>query len=102
MLDPAPDSKISAALLRAAQRAYPQLQGVRAVEDWAGMIDVTPDEVPLIGPVAGLEGLTLATGMSGHGFGLGPGAGLLAAQLAAGREPAADPAPFAVGRFARS
>ncbi len=102
MLDPAPDSKISATLLRAAQRAYPQLQGVPAVEDWAGMIDVTPDEVPLIGPVAGLEGLTLATGMSGHGFGLGPGAGLLAAQLAAGRELAADPAPFAVNRFAHS
>ena len=99
MLDPAPDGKMSAALLRAAQRAYPQLRGAAAVEDWGGMIDVTPDEVPLIGPVAGLEGLTLATGLSGHGFGFGPGAGLLAAQLAAGREPAADPAPFATDRF---
>ena len=101
MLDPAPDAKMSAALLRAAQRAYPQLREARAVEDWGGMIDVTPDEVPLIGPVAGLDGLTLATGLSGHGFGFGPGAGLLAAQLAIGRAPAADPAPFAPDRFTR-
>ena len=101
MLDPAPDGKLAADLLRAAGRAYPQLRDARAVEDWGGMIDVTPDELPLIGPIAGLEGLTLATGLSGHGFGFGPGAGLLAAQLAAGREPAADPAPFAAGRFAR-
>ncbi len=101
MLDPAPDAKLSADLLRMARRVYPQLRGVPAVEDWGGMIDVTPDEVPLIGPVAGLEGLTLATGLSGHGFGFGPGAGLLAAQFAAGREPAADPAPFAADRFAR-
>ena len=101
MLDPAPDARQTAALLRAAGRVYPQLRGAQAVEDWGGMIDVTPDEAPLIGPVAGLEGLTIAAGLSGHGFGLGPGAGLLAAQLAVGREPAADPAPFAAGRFAR-
>ena len=101
MLDPAPDTKMSAALLRAAGRVYPQLRDVPAVEDWAGTIDVTPDEVPLIGPVAGLEGLTLASGLSGHGFGFGPGAGLLAAQLATGREPAADPSPFAASRFDR-
>ncbi len=101
MLDPAPDRKMSAALLRAAGRVYPQLREVPAVEDWGGMIDVTPDEVPLIGPVAGVEGLTLASGLSGHGFGFGPGAGLLAAQLATGREPAADPTPFATDRFDR-
>ena len=83
-------------------RAFlPQLRDVPAVEDWGGMIDVTPDEVPTIGPVAGLEGLTLASGLSGHGFGFGPGAGLLAAQLATGRAPAADPAPFATDRFDR-
>ena len=100
-LDPAPDGRMSAALMRAAGRAYPQLRDAPAVEDWGGMIDVTPDEVPLIGPVAGLEGLTLAAGLSGHGFGFGPGAGLLAAQLATGRAPAADPAPFAPARFER-
>ncbi len=98
-LDPAPDARILDGILRDARGVYPQLRGVPAVEGWGGMIDVSPDEVPLLGPVAGIEGLTLATGLSGHGFGLGPGIGLLAAQLAAGRAPAADPAPFAVDRF---
>ena len=100
-LDPPPDRRLLDGILRGAQRVYPQLQGAQAVESWGGMIDVTPDEAPLVGPVAGLEGLTLAAGLSGHGFGLGPGLGLLAAQLATGRQPAADPAPFAPDRFAR-
>lgn len=100
-LDPPPDGRVLDGILSAAQNVFPQLRGVPAVEGWGGMIDVTPDEVPLVGPVPGLEGLTLAAGLSGHGFGLGPGIGLLAAQIAAGREPAADPAPFAPDRFDR-
>ncbi|MYE00820.1 MAG: FAD-binding oxidoreductase [Alphaproteobacteria bacterium] len=100
-LDPLPDRRVLEGILRGARSVYPQLEGVPAVESWGGMIDVTPDEAPLVGPVAGLEGLTLASGLSGHGFGLGPGIGLLAAQLATGREPAADPAPFATDRFDR-
>ena len=60
---------------------------------------MTPDEVPIIGPVEGASGVTVATGLTGHGFGLGPGVGLLAAQLATGREPVVDPTPFSVRRF---
>jgi glycine/D-amino acid oxidase-like deaminating enzyme len=63
------------------------------------MIDVPPDELPVIGEAA--PGLVLATGLSGHGFGLGPGVGLLAAQIATGAEPVVDPAPFAPARFER-
>lgn len=100
-LDPPPDMRVLDGILAGARSVYPQLRNAPAVESWGGMIDVTPDEVPLVGPVAGLEGLMLAGGLSGHGFGLGPGIGLLAAQLATGREPAADPAPFATDRFDR-
>ena len=63
------------------------------------VIDVSPDEVPLVGPVAGAEGMILASGLSGHGFGLGPGVGLLAAQMATGRETVVDPAAFRLERF---
>ena len=63
------------------------------------MIDVSPDEVPLIGPIKGAEGMILASGLSGHGFGLGPGVGLVAAQLATGRTPATDLTPFRLDRF---
>ncbi|RMF36651.1 MAG: FAD-binding oxidoreductase [Alphaproteobacteria bacterium] len=101
VLDPVPDARLLDSILAEAQRIFPKLQGVPVVERWGGMIEVSPDEVPLLGEVGGLEGLTLATGLSGHGFGLGPGLGLLAAQLATGREPVADPAPFAVDRFHR-
>ncbi len=45
------------------------------------MIDVTPDAVPVISPVETLPGFIIATGFSGHGFGIGPAAGKLAADL---------------------
>ena len=41
----------------------------------AGYIDMTPDEIPVISPLDAVPGLFLASGFSGHGFGLGPGAG---------------------------
>lgn len=63
------------------------------------MIDVTPDLVPVISPIDDCPGLFLSTGYSGHGFGIGPGAGRLTADLVSGREPVVDPAPFRFGRF---
>ncbi len=47
-------------------------------------------------------GLFVATGFSGHGFGIGPGAGRRAADLIASDPPVVDPAPFRVDRFART
>jgi glycine/D-amino acid oxidase-like deaminating enzyme len=53
----------------------------------------------VIGPVAKLPGLTLATGFSGHGFGTAPAAGQLAADLLMGAPPILDPAPYRLDRF---
>ena len=50
-----------------------------------------PDAVPVISAVDSLPGFFLATGFSGHGFGIGPGAGRLAADLVAGDTPIVDP-----------
>jgi glycine/D-amino acid oxidase-like deaminating enzyme len=80
-------------------RLYPQFRAAPIVQEWAGYIDVTPDAVPYIGAVGATPGLTLATGFSGHGFGIGPGAGRLAADLATGQTPSVDPSPFRVSRF---
>ncbi|WP_236741673.1 FAD-dependent oxidoreductase [Brucella abortus] len=44
-------------------------------QEWAGLIDTMPDIIPVISPLPGVEGLIVATGFSGHGFGIGPGAG---------------------------
>ncbi len=64
-----------------------------------GMIDVTPDAVPVISAVDDVPGLVVATGFSGHGFGIGPAAGRLAADLVTGAAPLVDPAPFRFSRF---
>ena len=101
VLDPVPNARLLDNVLAAAEDIYPGLRGAKVAERWGGVIDVMPDEMPVIGPAPGHEGLIIASGLSGHGFGIGPGVGLLAAQLATGREPVADPAPFSVDRFRR-
>ncbi len=100
VLDPVPDHAVLDQVMRDAARLFPQLAEVRPLERWAGMIDVTPDEIPVLGPVPGLPGLLIATGFSGHGFGIGPAAGWLTAELALGRTPLVDLDAFRLARFA--
>jgi glycine/D-amino acid oxidase-like deaminating enzyme len=99
VLDPAPNITLNGQALAAMIRLYPQFRDVHVVQQWAGYIDVTPDVVPYISEVGTLPGLTVATGFSGHGFGIGPAAGRLAAQLAIGDSPSVDPTPFRASRF---
>ncbi|MFO1055684.1 MAG: FAD-binding oxidoreductase [Dongiaceae bacterium] len=79
--------------------AFPQFRDVPIVERWAGLIDAMPDAVPTISPVDSLPGLVVATGFSGHGFGIGPGAGRLVADLVTGDSPIVDPKDFRFSRF---
>ena len=53
----------------------------------------------MISPVESVPGFFIATGFSGHGFGIGPGAGQLVADLISGDTPVADPSPFRLARF---
>ena len=57
---------------------------MRVAESWGGMIDVTPDGIPVISAVDRLAGFFIATGFTGHGFGIAPGAGGLMAELVFG------------------
>jgi glycine/D-amino acid oxidase-like deaminating enzyme len=66
---------------------------------WAGMIDTMPDVVPVIDHVTAIEGLTLGTGFSGHGFGIGPGAGRILAALVRGDDVGHDLTRFRLSRF---
>jgi glycine/D-amino acid oxidase-like deaminating enzyme len=99
------DPKPSEAILRQARdnlvRAFPGFAGMQVAQSWAGLIDVTPDAVPVISPVTGHPGFFLASGFSGHGFGIGPAAGRLMADLVSGAPPIVDPAPFRDDRFRR-
>jgi glycine/D-amino acid oxidase-like deaminating enzyme len=65
-------------------------------------MDVTPDAVPVIDQVEHMPGFFIATGFSGHGFGIGPGAGRLMADMVAGDRTVVDPTPFRLRRFART
>ncbi len=85
--------------LERAQRYFPGLGAVRLRRAWAGEIDATPDALPVIDGGGGPSGLVIATGMSGHGFGLGPIAGTVIADIAEGTEPAFDLRPFRLARF---
>ena len=99
VLDPAPRQATLEEARDALSRTFPAFAGMQVAESWGGLIDVTPDAVPVIGEVPAIPGFFLATGFSGHGFGIGPGAGRLAADLVAGDTPVVDPAPFRFGRF---
>jgi glycine/D-amino acid oxidase-like deaminating enzyme len=99
VLDPEPVAPILDEALESLRANFPAFDHATVAERWAGCIDATPDAVPVIGPVANMPGLVLATGFSGHGFGIGPGAGRLAADLVTGTTPLVDPAPFRFERF---
>ena len=102
ILDPRPDPRLVAETHRRALALLPALRDARIAASWAGYIDSTPDGVPAIGEVAGLPGFVLAAGFSGHGFGIGPGAGHLVADLVTGAPPIVDPLPYHPSRFAAS
>ena len=78
---------------------FPSLSQVNIVEAWAGMVETSPDVVPIIGPEATLPGFFHATGFSGHGFGFGPGAGKVIAEMLVGDTPSHDLSSFRLERF---
>ncbi|MCA3573200.1 MAG: FAD-binding oxidoreductase [Aestuariivirga sp.] len=78
---------------------YPAFRPMKVAERWAGCIDAVPDAVPVISKVDALPGFHLCTGFSGHGFGLGPGAGKLMAEIVTGETACVDASPFRYSRF---
>ena len=80
-------------------RRFPELGEPTILNAWAGMIDTTPDIVPIVDHVPQLPGLFVATGMSGHGFGIGPGFGRVIADMVAGNAPGHDMSRFRFSRF---
>ena len=62
------------------------------------MIDTLPDVLPVVDH-APIPGLILATGMSGHGFGIGPGIGRVVADMVTGGRIGHDLQRFRFARF---
>ncbi|SEG80897.1 NAD(P)/FAD-dependent oxidoreductase [Bosea lathyri] len=82
-------------------RLFAGTEAIEIVKSWAGRIDVLPDALPVLDAPGGIAGLIVATGFSGHGFGLGPAVGRHVARLAKGDAPAEILAPLRFDRFAR-
>ena len=99
VMDPTPDARLLANVLASAKSLHPRLEGLEIAETWGGLIDVMPDEVPVIDQPPGWDGLVIATGLSGHGFGIGPGVARLVLDRICGEAPMVDMAPFALSRF---
>jgi glycine/D-amino acid oxidase-like deaminating enzyme len=99
ILDPKPHHWILDEALADLKKSYPAFAPVEVAERWAGMIDATPDALPVISNIEKQPGLYLSSGYSGHGFGIGPGAGKLMAQIITGEAPCVDPKPFRFQRF---
>jgi glycine/D-amino acid oxidase-like deaminating enzyme len=99
VLDPLPEPRVLAQVRAALQRWFPAIASAPFVETWGGMIETSPDVLPIISRVEGLEGFHVATGFSGHGFGIGPGAGKLIADLVTGAAGADEVSAFRLSRF---
>ncbi len=98
ILNPAPNMATLSDVQDSFARAFPSLGRPKLTSAWAGMIDSLPDVVPIVDH-APIPGLTIATGMSGHGFGIGPGMGRVVADLVMGRHVGHDLRRFRLSRF---
>ena len=99
VLNPEPQPDEVQRLQQRLTERYPVLADTKLAEAWAGMIDVTPDAVPTLGQDPALAGLYICTGLSGHGFGIGPAIGRVMADMVLGRDPGHDVTRFRAERF---
>ncbi|MDM9644547.1 FAD-binding oxidoreductase [Rhizobium sp. S163] len=99
VLDPVPSRRKQDKALAELKAAFPVFEKAEIAQRWAGYIDVTPDAVPVISEVEAIPGFHIATGFSGHGFGIAPAAGRLMADIVTGRPPIVDPKAFRLLRF---
>lgn len=86
-------------LCRGAIQAMPMLRNVGVRRVWAGLRPGTLDELPILGPVEGLDGYINATGGFRTGIVASPLTGQVVAQLVDGEAPCYPIEPFLVNRF---
>ncbi|EPZ48260.1 MULTISPECIES: NAD(P)/FAD-dependent oxidoreductase [Alicyclobacillus] len=98
------DTRMTAAgmqeILREALRIAPGLGGAEIGDMRVGLRPTSPDGLPILGAVPGVEGLFVATGHGASGLTLGAYSGIQVANLAVGQEVHVDLQPFSVERFA--
>ena len=86
-------------ICRGILKYFPGLAETKIVRAWTGWIDPCVDGIPVMSNVEEAEGLYLATGFSGHGFGIAPAAGYHLSQMICEEEPVVDMRAFRYDRF---
>ena len=99
-IEPRPNPSNARQSLRGLAKLVPAAQEARLRRTWAGLIDATPDAIPVLGESRRVPGFIFATGFSGHGLALGPIAGKLTAELIADGYPSLDLHHMDYARFA--
>ena len=93
--DKTPTDEALESLKASAFELLPQLADAELVGHWAGLRPGSPEGIPFIGPVPGVDGLWLNCGHYRNGLVLAPASCQLLADLLLGREPVIDPQPYA-------
>ncbi|HUX88244.1 MAG TPA: FAD-binding oxidoreductase [Chloroflexota bacterium] len=70
-----------AALVQRTAAVFPAFGTLGLEHLWGGLLDMTPDALPVIERAEQVEGLVVAAGFSGHGFCLGPATGRILSEL---------------------
>ena len=78
---------------------FPDIEYARFSNYISGLSSYTPDGQIILGPVPGVSGFYTAAGDCGSGIALSAGMGDIVADLALGRDPFVDIAPFRADRF---
>lgn len=94
-----PTSEQTARMIDGAISVLPDVRDLRIDRFWGGLIDHTPDVIPVIETNPAWEGLVIASGFSGHGFGIGPATGEILADLAMSGTTGHDISAFTLDRF---
>ncbi|MEO7125518.1 MAG: FAD-binding oxidoreductase [Nakamurella sp.] len=81
-------------------KVYPEVADAPIARSWAGYIDGTPDNLPVLSTVSTIKGLVVGGGFSGHGFGIAPASGRILSELAqSGTTERHDISAFDLARF---
>jgi glycine/D-amino acid oxidase-like deaminating enzyme len=99
VLNPEPSKRALKGIRENLDTVFPQLASAPIVESWAGMVETTPDVIPVIDHVDEVPGFHVATGFSGHGFGIGPGAGKAIAGMLTNSDSGIPLEEFRLSRF---
>lgn len=92
-------ARVIAAISDRVTEVLPAFGQAKIDQAWSGLLDITPDGLPVIERTSEVDGLIVAAGFSGHGFCLGPMTGRVIYELATDKQPSLPLHPFRHGRF---